>query len=83
MEATQALDRGSTDDEDVEDEEGFRSKVVAKLRLLGPDLEGTEMEVRGGENNIGRDPDRCSIPIQAKVRHLVITCLSCHLTEKV
>ena len=70
MEATQAIDHGSTDD-DVDDEfsEEFRSKVVAKLRLVnaGPDLDGVEMDVKGGENNIGRDAERCSIPIQAKV----------------
>ena len=73
MEATQALEGrgggGSTDD-DIEDEfsEEFTSKVIAKLRLTNAgDLNGVEMEVRGGENNIGRDSERCNIVIQAKV----------------
>ena len=71
MEATQALEgRGGSTDDDIDDEfsEEFRSKVIGKLRLTNAgDLNGAEMEVRGGENNIGRDSERCNIVIQAKV----------------
>ena len=58
---TQALDDtggGSGDDED------FMEKVVARVKLVG--APGTTFDVKGGDTNIGRDPERCPIHIQSK-----------------
>lgn len=67
IEATQRMDSSGLSGPDDDLDNGLEQQVVGHLRLLDPEHPDTRFDILGGENLIGRDPDRCRVVLTGPV----------------